>query len=285
MDDISPEAIAAYQRDGAVLLKGVMSADEVALLRQGLEEAHAAPTGRYSKVSSADGAGATIVDQFASLASPSLAALLAPGKVARIAARLMQTASAQLVLDQMFYKEAGRIVPTPWHQDTPFLCVRGHDMARVWLSCDPSPAHVTVQVVRGSHRWNVVYDTRSEAALEVVTAVEGGEFTYDGIGDHRAPLAPDVERHRDSFDILSWDVAPGDAVVFNGNVLHGASGAAHHPHPRRAFATLWGGPDLRCHLPRGGAAMPTIGQFAGVRVPHGARIGEHPDAFPVFWRG
>jgi len=235
--EICEADIEAYHRDGAVLLKGVLTEAELALLQKGLEEAGGDPTPRYTKVSTADGAGVTLVDQFASLASPSLKALLAPGRVAQIAARLMRTRSAQLVLDQMFYKQAGRIVPTPWHQDTPFLCVRGQDLARVWLSCDPSPRAVTVQVVRGSHRWNVVYDTRSDAPADVVTAEEGGAFTYDGIADDRAPPAPDVERYRDSFDILAWDVEPGDAVVFNGNVLHGAEGLDDHPHPRRPSAS------------------------------------------------
>jgi ectoine hydroxylase-related dioxygenase (phytanoyl-CoA dioxygenase family) len=279
---ITPEAVAAFQRDGAILLNNVLDEAELELQRVGVDEAHARPSERYSRVQSADSRGETLVDQFPSLASPALRALLEAGRVAEIAARMMGTSSAQLVLDQLFYKQTGRIVPTPWHQDTPFLCVRGHDIARVWLSCDPSPADLTVQVVRGSHRWNVIYSTTSEAQSAVRTSEEGGAFTYDGIGDARQPPTPDIERYRDSFDILTFDVEPGDAVVFHGHVLHGAAGRDDYAQPRRAFASLWGGPDLRCHRPDG-FAMPTIGEFDGHRAPHGARIGDHPEEFPFYF--
>ncbi|MBW8753712.1 MAG: phytanoyl-CoA dioxygenase family protein [Sphingomonadales bacterium] len=278
------DQIEAFQRDGAVLLKNVLDQPELALLRTGVEEAHERPSPRYSRVQSADGRGETTVDQFPSLASPALKALIEGGKVAEIAARMMRAPSAQLVLDQLFYKAAGRVVPTPWHQDTPFLCVRGPDIARVWLSCDPSPADLTVQVVRGSHRWNVVFDTRGEADSDVTTSEEGGAFSYEGIGDARLPPTPDIERYRASFDILTFEVEPGDAVVFHGNILHGAAGRDDYALPRRAFATMWGGPELRCHRP-GGFAMPTVGQLTGDhRAPHGARIGDHPEEFPFYWR-
>lgn len=277
----------AYSRDGAVLLKRVLQGPALARLARGLDAVHADPDGRFTRVKGADGEGLTVIGQCSSLANPDLAALVLGGGLARIAAELMGVSSAQLVLDQMFYKEAGRIVPTPWHQDTPFLCVRGIDMARVWVSADPSPRAVTVQLVRGSHRWNVVYDTRSDAQSGVAMPTGQSRFFYDGIGDARLPPSPDIERWRDSFDILTFDVEPGDAVVFQGNMLHGAGGAAHFPHARRAFATMWGGPDLRYHHAPG-ATMPTpgpdTGPDAGGPLRHGARIAEYPQTFPLCWR-
>jgi ectoine hydroxylase-related dioxygenase (phytanoyl-CoA dioxygenase family) len=222
-----------------------------------------------------------MVDQLPSLGSPILRAFLDRGIAAEIAARMMQVPTAQFVLDQLFYKEPGRVLPTPWHQDTPFLNVRGDDMARVWLTCDPSPCELTVELVRGSHRWNVVYDTATAAASELQTVAEGQEFSYNGIGDSSLPLTPDVARYRDSFDILRWSVEPGDALIFNGNMLHGASGLDDHPTPRRAYASMWGGPKLRHHSP--GKAMPSIAEMSGIVVPHGAPIGDYPEAFPIGW--
>lgn len=280
---LSKADIAAFQRDGAVLIKGVLSPGELELLEAGLEEVHDRPSDMFSRVEAADGKGETVVDQLPILRSPLLRRLVEEAPVAELAARMMRAPSAQLILDQVFYKEAGRVVPTPWHQDTPFLRVRGHDMARVWLTCDPSPRDVTVEVVRGSHRWNVVFDTSSMAQSSVVTAAEGSDFSYSGIGDARLPSVPDIEAHRGSFDILGFDVEPGDAVEFHGNILHGASGKAGHPHPRRAFASMWGGPELRYHRPEG-HAMPLPGTAEAEAIPGGARIGDHTDAFPMFWR-
>jgi Phytanoyl-CoA dioxygenase (PhyH) len=281
--DLSGDLIAAYRRDGAVLVKGLLSPDEVTLLERGLEEINAGPGELYSRVEGEDGHGETLAGQYPSLGSPLLRQFIMQGPGAKLAARLMETASAQLVLDQVFYKHPGRIVPTPWHQDTPFLQVRGEQMARVWMSCDASPRGVTVQVVRGSHRWNVVYDTATMAKSEVRTSGEGAAFSYDGMAAPGQPPVPDIEAHRDSFDILSWDVEPGDAVVFQGNMLHGAEGRAHHPLPRRALAVMYGGPDLRYHRPAG-SAMPLPDARPAPDIPPGAPIGDWPQAFPVIWR-
>lgn len=281
--ELPSEALETYRRDGAVLIKGLLSSEQLGWIETGLEEMRASPSAMFSRVEAADGRGETLVDQFPSLGSPALRRLLEDGPVAELAARMMGTRSAQLVLDQAFYKQRGHIVPTPWHQDTPFLRVRGHDMARVWLTCDPSPRDVTLEVVRGSHLWNVIYDTAGMAAHEVVMADEGNEFTYSGIGNDRAPLVPDIAANRDSFDILGFDVEPGDAVVFHGNILHGAQGKADHPHARRAFASMWGGPNLRYHQVEGNA-MPLPVTPIEVSIPHGAPIGDYPQAFPVYWR-
>lgn len=280
---ISPEDVEAFRRDGAVHIKGVLNDTELQWLEEGLEEGSARPSEMFSQYGGTGGIGKTIVDQFPSLRSASLRRLMEVGPIARLAAQVMGTCSSQLVLDQMFYKEKGQIVPTPWHQDTPFLRVRGHDMARVWLTCDPSPAGVTLEVVRGSHLWNVVYDTSGSAPSGIEKGEEGTAFTYTGIGDDRLPPVPDVEAHRDSFDIMSWNVEPGDAVIFHGNILHGASGRSDHPHARRAFATMWGGPNLRFQGEMAhGMPLPS-GANAGA-IPHGAPIGDYPHVFPVFWR-
>ena len=280
---LTKEDIAAYRRDGAVLIKDFLSKDELGLLEAGLEEVHANPSAMFSRVGATEGEGESVVDQLPTKASTKLHRLLDESPMAELAARMMGTPSAQLVLDQMFYKQAGQVVPTPWHQDTPFLNVRGDDIARVWVPCDPSPEDVTVQVVRGSHLWNIVYSTGNMAESDVVMADEGDAFTYDGVGGDNAPPVPDIARHRDSFDILSWNVEPGDAVVFHGNILHGASGKANHPHRRRAFAVLFGGPQLRYHIPAG-HGMPLPGDGDPSSVPEGAPIGDHPELFPVIWR-
>jgi ectoine hydroxylase-related dioxygenase (phytanoyl-CoA dioxygenase family) len=280
---VTAEEVARYQRDGAVLIKGVLTPEELGLLERGLEEAYAEPGERFTQVKSPEGAGETLLEMFPSLHCPSLQKLLETGHVAELAGRLMEAPSAQLILDQTFYKTRGHINPTPWHQDTPFLRVRGQDMARVWLSCDPSPRDLTIQVVRGSQRWNVVYNVMGSRTNEVVTTDEGRSFTFAGMGNDALPPAPDVASHRDSFEILEWDVEPGDALVFNGNVLHGADGRRDHPRPRRAFTSMWGGPELRYHHIDGNAS-PTLAEIHGHVVPHGARVGDYEHVFRVGWK-
>jgi ectoine hydroxylase-related dioxygenase (phytanoyl-CoA dioxygenase family) len=280
--NITAGDIAAYQRDGAVLLKAVLNPETLGWLEAGIEEAYHIQGRHASIVRSATGEGETLVKNYLSAHCPSLKKLLDSGIVGAIAGTVMECASAQLILDQIFYKASGHIVATPWHQDTPFLRVRGQDLARVWLTCDPSPRDLTVQVVRGSHRWNVVYNTGVAKQNKDFKAEDKG-FSNEGLGDDALPPAPDVARFRESFDILSWDVEPGDALIFQGNMLHGAAGRESYDRPRRAFASLWGGPELRYHQPSG-KAFPPPGGSQGAPIPHGARIGDHETAFPVGWR-
>ncbi|MFM5908691.1 MAG: phytanoyl-CoA dioxygenase family protein [Novosphingobium sp.] len=278
---IRDEDIAACARDGAVVLRGVIDARARELLEAGVEEAYRLRDHRHSIVRTPEGAGETLVEQYPSQHSPSLSALIASGLPGAIAARMMGTPSAQLVLDQIFYKSAGPIAPTPWHQDTPFLRVRGDQLVRLWMPCDSSPGDLTVQVVRGSHRWNVVYNTRT-MARSPVSSDRKGEFEGAQLGDSYLPLVPDIAANRDSFDIMRFDVDPGDVLVFQGNMLHGADGRAHWDHPRRAFASMWGGPQLRYHR-SDGKTFPAPGGEPDGPIPDGDPISLHPRAFPFGW--
>ena len=281
---VTDDDIGCYQRDGAVLIKGALEPEALRLLETGVEEVYRHPGKRFTSISSASGEGETVVREYVTQDSPALCELMKSGVVGRIGSALMQTPSAQLVLDQVFYKSKGPIVPTPWHQDTAFLRVRGNELIRLWFPCDYSPRELTVQVVRGSHRWNVVYNTTGEKPNETMIVATGSTHDPNGVGDAVLPPVPDVARYRDSFDILSWDVEPGDAIAFQGNMLHGAGGHPGHDRPRRAFAVMLGGPNLRYHAPKG-KAFPVPGKIQGLKleeIPHGAPIGNHRDAFPVW---
>src|ERR1700752_124191 len=189
---VTEEQIARYRRDGAVLLKGVLDASDLSLLEQGVEQAYADPGKRSSTVRAPDGEGETLVEPSPSLRSPALRSFREGGLLAEIAGRVMQVPQAQLVFEQIFYKARGRIVPTPWHQDTPFLRVRGFDMCRVWLTCDPSPADITVQMVRGSHRWNVVYNAGTGERAPLVQSEGRAGYNNDGLGNPDLPTPQDV---------------------------------------------------------------------------------------------
>ncbi len=276
---IGTQDIEAYRRDGAVVIRGALDADMRALVERGIEEAYRSPRADTG-IGGGMGEGRTVVRDYASIDSPSLRSVLASGAFGRVGAGLMGTPFAQLILDQIFYKQQGPILPTPWHQDTPFLRVRGEPLIRLWTPCDRSPREVTVQVVRGSHRWNVVFSGLTKSATGDAT----GTDKPSPVGDHWLPALPDVAAHRDSFDIMSWDVEPGDILAFQGNMLHGADGHPGSDRPRRAFAVLMGGPELRYYRPTG-KAFPSPGRMAGAArdadIPDGAPIGEHRAAFPL----
>jgi len=277
---LSKSQIETYRRDGAVLVRGVLDRAHLDMLECGLEGVVSCPGTRSARLQGSGGAGETLLEQFSSDHSPALRELRDSEMLASLAAQAMGVNRVQLILEQTFYKQAGQVQPTPWHQDTPFLCVRGDDMVRAWMSCDPSPRELTVQVVRGSHRWNVVYDTATRGTKRRLD--EAGGFSYAGIGNEAAPKVPDIARHRDSFDILRWDVEPGDVLLFNGNILHGADGCENHPSRRRTFAVLWGAPTVRYQRPAG-HAVPTPFPADPQSIADGTPIAQLEHIFPVAW--
>ncbi len=135
----------------------------------------------------------------------------------------------------------------------------------MWLPLDPVDRDVALQFVRGSHRWGHWFDPTS--------STDGTTFYTDS---PYTPM-PDIEAERDRHEILAWDMAPGDCLVFHGLMVHGAAGNLSPTRRRRALATNWAGDDAT-YGARPGYARP---RFEG----HGLAPGD-PMAcamFPRVW--
>jgi ectoine hydroxylase-related dioxygenase (phytanoyl-CoA dioxygenase family) len=292
---LTDEEINALHRDGAVLIKDVLSAHWIELLAQGLEFANDHPDGMSAGVSLP-----LRIDQFPAANSPKLAELLSASPIAGIVGSALN-APVRFYMDQMFYKPAGPIAESAWHQDTCYYNVEGEQLIRAWVCADPAPRNVSLEVVRGSHLWNVTYrppvgrdpklDPEGAAALEASFAngepLFGPEshqkWTYfDSFLDPDLPPLPRINAARDSFDIIGWDYQPGDIILFHGNILHSALGGVTLPHPRRSHASLWAGPDVR-YLHRRSQAIPDPIALYNHQPADGQSLADFPDVFPVAW--
>lgn len=135
--------------------------------------------------------------------------------------------------EQLFLKDGGHSRRTPWHQDTSYLRMRGEQMVACWITFDPLPRQHCLEFVRGSHRG---------------TLYNGASFSSDDdtaplYTDSPLPRLPDIQAHRSDFDIVSWDLTPGDIIVFHLGILHGGGGT--EPGMRRRTASLrFMGPDV-----------------------------------------
>ena len=108
-------------------------------------------------------------------------------------------------------------------------------------------------------------------------------FAYANEEGNSGPMMPDIAKYKGSFDILTWDVEPGDALIFNGNMLHAAGGMDQSPGDRRVYASMWGGPEL-LYIDPPENAIPTLADINGFKVPNGSRVGDFKEAFPVGWQ-
>jgi ectoine hydroxylase-related dioxygenase (phytanoyl-CoA dioxygenase family) len=109
------------------------------------------------------------------------------------------------------------------------------------------------------------------------------EWTYfSGVLDKSLPPVPDIDAHRDSYEILGWDYEPGDVILFHEHVLHSARGNVTAPCQRRTHASLWAGRDVR-YLHRVGQIIPDpVGLYAH-EPRSGQALSEFPDVFPLAW--
>ena len=291
---ITEEESHTLLRDGAVLIKGVLSDQWVEQLARGLDDAIRGPDTMVHDLSAE-----LRTDQFPYKHSEALRPIVEASPVAEIAGRAAQT-SVRFYMDQLFYKPKGHIPPTPWHQDTCYYNVAGHQLIRTWVSPDPVPREASIEVVRGSHLWNVTYrslagrdpeqDAEARAQQENnppdvpmlgVDAFEGWDY-FSGVRDNSAPLVPEIEGHRDSYDIIGWDYEPGDVLVFYAHIVHGARGDVESPTGRRAHALLWAGEDVR-YLHRPGQIIPDPAPLYAHEPKTGQLLSEFPDVFPVAW--
>lgn len=292
--EITDRERADFARDGAVLLKGLLSEEWVEKLAEGLDGVIA-----QSNVMTHDLGDNLRTDQFPSLRSELLQSIVGDSPLAEVAGQVMRS-SVRFYMDQLFYKAQGEVPPTPWHQDTCYYNLEGEQLVRTWVSPDEVPREISMEVVRGSHLWNVTYRSlagrdpeldpearriQAEADAEVpmlgLESHEGWSY-FQGIRDMTAPLVPDIESHRDSYEILRWDYEPGDVLVFHAHILHGARGGVKSPRPRRAHSLLWAGEDAR-YLHRKGQIIPDPAALYAYEPKTGQPLSDFPQVFPIAW--
>lgn len=307
---ITDEERLAYERDGVVCLRGVASDPFVHMLRVAIDEAvqtvgtsaagydltrireaidaadlqglMADSGGQYNVVGLA---AAVMQSKSRLLVDENVAArpdrgrfVLDTGVAARIrgfrqftlsgpgpeiAAALTGSAKINFYDDQIFVKEPGTRERTAYHQDGPYFHLEGDQVCTQWVPVDVVPKEVSLRYVRGSHRWGKTFKPNVFIAQMEFPGSEGETL-------------PDIEADEASYDIISFDVEPGDIVVHHQLTIHGAPGNPHN-RMRRAAGVRYCGEDVRY---RHRAFAPQQ-----LHHKHSLRDGDllDCDQFPVVW--
>lgn len=162
-------------------------------------------------------------------------------RLPEIAAQLLQSNVIRFFDDQMFVKEPGTRQRTAFHQDYPFFNVEGDQGLVVWIPLDPVDANNgRLSYVKGSHRWQ-----KSFAASMFIT--------HTPMPGSQGERVPDIEARPSDFELLSFDVVPGDVIIHHFKTLHGAGGNLSC-NRRRAMSLRYVGSDMRYKF-RPGAPM------------------------------
>ena len=264
---IQPADIAAFQRDGAVVLRQLFTAEQMGWLSVGVDWnlGNLSPLAKVASL--ADDPGRFVEDFCTWQQNDHYRQFIFHSGVAGAAGALMQSDSARLYHDHMLTKEANTRQRTPWHQDQPYYNIEGRQNVSFWIPVDPVSRETTLEFVGGSHLgpWLMPRSFMDAQARW---------FPDGSLAD-----LPDIDANRQAFPILGWAMQPGDAVAFHMLALHGAPGTSG-PQRRRVFSVRFMGEDIR-HAPRRWRTSP---EFAGLsqQLPAGAAM-DHP-LFPVVWR-
>ncbi|MGE4646851.1 MAG: phytanoyl-CoA dioxygenase family protein [Arenicellales bacterium] len=264
--DVSADAIATFQSDGVVLLRGAF-VDWVDRLRAGLQRNMDYPNDyAFPCDSVAPGEKGRFFDSYCNWHRiPEYTEFVGSSAAASMACQFMRSTSAQFFHEHVFCKDAGTQTATPWHHDLPYYCVDGWQNVSIYVSLDFTPANTAVRFLAGSHRSGQLYYPRH--------FLDGSDYVLDD------PTMSGVAPLEDAFqekDLRAFELEPGDTLLFDFRTLHGTT-AAETKTQRRAFSTRWLGDDM-VYLERPGETSPPLkdlGVQPGMRMPE--------DLFPVVW--
>lgn len=270
---LTPDEIETYRHDGVVCLRGVLGDDWVAEVRNAVDDAerrylqvaqepHAGdgrpePTFERSNLHQLNklgdmleemGAdvlregGATGTDtgtgtdgQFilvnnAALDYPAVKRLALDSPLGELAAQLFGAKKVNFLFDQIFIKQPGAGTRTAFHQDWGYFNVDGEQIASFWTAAESvAKENGGMGYVRGSHRWD----------LHAPNAFVGQATAPDS----ELPSLPDIEGNEADYDIVYYDAEPGDVIVHDYRLVHGARGNTSLDRPRRAVSLRFAGDD------------------------------------------
>lgn len=262
---ISKSDRAAYDAEGAVCIREVFG-DWVEPLRAMIEKSITTPGPLVERYSGNPEKAGFFGDRYRWTFDPDVREFVFDSPAAKLAGEMMGASQTNIFCDHLFVKEPGADTPTPWHQDLPYWPLAGDQICSIWIALDEVTEDTgRLEFVGGSHRWNRKY--------------RGKTFSNSGADKYGMDLEqmPDIDADRSKYNILSWNMMPGDCIFFHALAIHGASGNANADRRRRAMSTRWLGDDVRY---RAATDIPKPIRDPGLE--NGAPI--TCDLFPVIWQ-
>ncbi|MYH94441.1 MAG: phytanoyl-CoA dioxygenase family protein, partial [Acidimicrobiaceae bacterium] len=205
---ISAEVRAAFESDGVVKIPGAVDGEWVARILEDAQTQLDDPGPWVTDTNPGAAQNRLFTTRYRWRHAPVIRDFVFSSPVAAMAASLTGSERMRFYFDHLLVKEPLTSAPTPWHQDIPYWPFLGKQIVSAWVAATSSRvSHSSLEFVRGSHRWDAYY---------APTSFDGqGGWTEDFKGD---PM-PDVEATRGRsdcpYEIVGFDVEPGDAIFFS----------------------------------------------------------------------
>ena len=255
-----------YRNSGVIVLRGILN-DWIEILQRGVERNLKEP-GEFAREYVGEGESGRFFGDYCNWNRiEEYREFLFESPCASMAAELMESDQVRLFHEHILIKEPGTDKSTPWHHDQPYYCVNGRKLCSFWIPLDPVPVETCPEFVSGSHNWGQWFIPRRFIGTD-----------YENEDPSLVPV-PDIDAHREDYDIISWELEPGDAIAFHSLTLHSAPPNISATKRRRGFSARWLGDDA-IYAKRSGVISPP---FPGLedRLQEGDPM--EAEEFPVVW--
>lgn len=228
---VSVQDVRAFQREGVIALRQLFAPETVARLSSAVDHVMQKPS-PLAQNFARSASGSFHSDMYLSAQFELYREFTPNSGLGEIAARLLTSSRVFLFNDEILIKSPNTERETPWHHDYTYWPLRGEKVCSLWVPLDPTDVkNGGMEFYRGSHQLDAEFHPRN----------------FD-TGEHRQTSS--AERSVETLsipreDVISYDVEPGDAIVFHARTLHKAYGNTHPTRPRRAAVFRLIGDDVR----------------------------------------
>ena len=206
----------AFAEEGIVKLPSLISSDLLAELNTCFDwsVAHPGPiaSGRT------DRENFSFVDNGNPEAKPMYDELVTRSGLGHVVAELWGCKYVGYFAEEIFWKK-GKADPTFWHQDTAYQPWSGPHWGNLWIPLISMNTQQSIQVVKGSHK-GIQYDGTTFNPTNPTQPLWGKVAAFPRLPD----ITAEVTANPDSWEILGFDLVPGDAVLFHPHCLHRGGG-------------------------------------------------------------
>lgn len=203
--------------DGAIVVRGLFSSEALASMRSAFDYGVANPSPNHGLAFAG-----TPDEHFNDYGNPAnhpyhIETIKKLG-LDDFAASLWDSDHIWFLGEELFIKKGGRAGRSPWHQDTSYLPANGPHLLNIWTSFETLPRKNALEFVRGTH---------IDSQYNGTSYNDPADPTKPLWADTDWPRLPDIEAERaadpTAWDVIGWDLEPGDALVFHSGILHGGA--------------------------------------------------------------
>ena len=232
---LNSDIISVFEKNGVVLLKNMIENKWQRILLDAIEEDIKKPGPFFHAYKTEKGKGNFHGNLRIWEHSQGFKDYCLKSPLPYFAAQLLNSNKINLFYDQLFVKEPETNNRIRWHNDQPYWPIRGWPVISFWTSLDPiSKENGPMEFIRKSHKWGKWYQPEHFAPGASKAYEQNPEFEK----------IPDIESNRDKYDIISFDMNPGDLLAFHALMVHGSAGNISKDRRRRGYAVRYTGNDV-----------------------------------------